>query len=497
MSINKKSPDAFYRLGNEFYEKGDFRTAISYYDQAIGLDSSNNKYYYNRGLAKACLEEYDGALEDFRKVLELKENFVEAYYLIGLCFEYKQMIDEAIKEYNKALKLNPEFKDAQNRIELCKSKVTNQNRSNYSEIIEQVKDLEKSGQHHEALVILEKALRDNPDNIHLLFFRRIIGTKIDISLRCEKVCGLRELRETFDRLVLTPLRFADDPIYQVPIAQTSKGILLYGPPGCGKTLFVRTLAKELGIVLIEIVLSDVLNLYAGESEKRLTEVFNRAKEIAKSGTAVLLFIDEVDALGYTRNMTPETNEASWNRHLIATFLGLFNELQGISNIIVVGATNRPWTVDEALKRPGRLGSAIIYCAPPDEQVREDMFRLYSRDTPGCDELDFTKLAEITQWFSGDDIRSVCRDVHFEIARKRKKYEQIDAYAITEDYIKQIKEKSPQVLSWMRKIDKTYFEGQIEDYELDKQLKVDLARLRTLELPVLEATEQKSRQTYVS
>jgi transitional endoplasmic reticulum ATPase len=219
-------------------------------------------------------------------------------------------------------------------------------------------------------------------------------------------------------------------------------------------------------------------MWCGESEKRLTEVFAKAKETAKSGTPILLFIDEVDALGYARTMTPEPNDASSNRHLIATFLKLLDGIQDIPNIVVVGATNRLWSVDEALRRPGRLGSAILYVPPPDEHARKELFKHYSWETPGHTNLKFKELARQTPWFSGDDIRNICRDVHFKLAQNNIKYKK-NRHAEMRDFIKLIKNKKLQLqtINWMRQVTRYYDEGKIDSKEIDRKLLEDIERFR--------------------
>lgn len=479
-----RSSDFFYKQANEHYEKRDYEGAIGLYSDAIALDHGIYKYFFNRGLAEACLKRYDDALEDFHEVVKIKEDSAEGHYMIGLCFERKKMICKAISEYDKALKLKPDFKEAQDRKGHCESKRRQRPHNQAtkksacdSAVGELVKSLEEDGTISNVLTVLQKL--GKTDDPLLTPQRRTISAKAEVPPRGEVVCGLKEFKDTIEKTIITPLMFSNHPIYQVPIAQTSKGIILHGPPGCGKTLSVTKLAKENGIELVEVVISEVLNMWVGESEKRITKVFNSAKEIARNGRPVILFIDELEALGFNPSMTAESDEQSWCRQLIATFRMLFNDIQNIPNLIVIGATNRVWSVDEALKRPGRLGSAIIYCPPPDEPTREELFRHYSRDTPGHESLDFRKLAEKAQWYSGDDIRCICRDAHFEIAMRIVKG-QHSAHATTEDFLRLIKGRSSQVITWLRQTAQAYREGKIGDNEIEKQLRDDIALFNAYE-----------------
>jgi SpoVK/Ycf46/Vps4 family AAA+-type ATPase len=138
-------------------------------------------------------------------------------------------------------------------------------------------------------------------------------------------------------------------------------------------------------------------------------------------------------------------------------------------------------VDDSLKRPGRLGDSIMYVAPPDEKTREDMFRFFSKDTPGHEKLDCKKLAIVTPFFSGADIKSVCRDAHLEVSREIVVRKRTRTKAKTADYEWYIDKKLPQTLSWTRKVAKEMAGGKIEKHELASQLLDDLRRARAMDL----------------
>jgi SpoVK/Ycf46/Vps4 family AAA+-type ATPase len=498
---DEDAADDYYREGNRFYEKGDFDNAIAFYTKAIECSSSNNpnlyKYHYNRGLAHACKEEYVKALSDVQKVIDLMPGFAEANLILGLIYEYMHQLDDAISQYRIALKKNPDFADAKNRLELAYSKKSKPAEIRWSKpscedhsgTLNKAAVLEEQGSYGEALMLLEEALRKDVDNFNLLLHRRILLDKIRGN-KCEVVFGLEEFKDTFDKLVICPLLYRDDILYQAQVVQSSKGLILYGPPGCGKNLVVREMAREAGLRLMQVVLSEILNMYQGESEKRLTQIFHEAIEAAMTGQPVMLFIDEVDALGFARGMTAGPEEPSWSRHLIATFLRLFNEIEDIPNLVVVGATNSFWSVDDALKRPGRLGDSIMYIPPPDEKARESMFRYFSKDTPGHQKLDCKKLASITPFLSGADIKSVCRDVHLEICREIVKYKRIRTKAKTENYEWYIDTRKPTVLSWTHKVEKALDEGKIQRFELDPQLVKDIRLAHSLDRRYIGRTRRK-------
>ena len=497
----------FYRIGNEYYEKSRFRRAIWFYNYAVFFDPSNYKAFYNRGLAKACLENYASAIEDFLRVLELK-NFAECHYVLGLAYEYKRMPEDAKREFREALKLDPEYKDAKNRLENFDSRQAKASGDSSGEtsddecqrIVEEAKKLVAEGNVYAAIRKVEEGLRRKPDHFNLLLYRRVLRTEEPIEH--EAVIGYGQLKAILRRKIIIPIKYREHSIFKnSSISKHFKGILLYGPPGCGKTMIVENLAREEGFVYIEVVMSEVLNLYYGESEKNLTAVFQKAVETAKDGKPVLLFIDECDSLGRNRTMMPDPKESRLEHSLMATFLNLFNEIRDIPNLAIIACTNRPWSIDEALKRPGRLGSSIIYCPPPDEETRETMFKHFSKETPDSETLDFKKLSEISAWFSGDDIRNVCVDVFDEIAE-----ETIDAEAkecsdrraeetLQEKYERYIRKRVPQTLCWMHKIAEAWMSAQIEPSEIDAELKCDITRLLSNDSPPSKADGQNHDLSY--
>jgi len=517
------SAKRLYEEANEYYEKGFFEKAIELYSKAIARSPEGNpdvyKCFYNRGLALCCLERYMEGKSDIQMVLGLKPDFAEGWYILGLCKEYMKDFDGAAEAYDEALKRDPDFKDAQNRKELLESK----RRSGHSDLIskssstrgnchehdttmEQVRDLEKEGKFEEALALVETTLRTDPDDFPLLLAKRVLIGKMVACSKPDTLCGLDGVKDTCDRNFGCKIKNFNHRLYRARIVQSSFGMTLHGPPGCGKTSIIVAIAKENGIELVEIVLSEILSMRSGESEKRLTQAFETAKEIARSGKPVIVFIDELDSLGIARTVTLEQGEGSWSRDLRNTFRRLLNEVRDIPNLAIVGATNYLWSVDVALKRPGRMGASIIYVPPPDTKTREEIFRLYSEETPGHESLDYKKLAEITQWFSGDDIQNVCREVYNEVARRIIIKEREEAAAVgrritvekqeegaanMKDYRRFINDRIPTCLSWIQDVARAWIEGRIRNNEVDKRLLADIE----LACPNAASEREKAKKTY--
>jgi SpoVK/Ycf46/Vps4 family AAA+-type ATPase len=176
------------------------------------------------------------------------------------------------------------------------------------------------------------------------------------------------------------------------------GLLLYGPPGCGKTFIARAVAGELGAAFISVTLADVLDMYIGNSERNLSEVFATARR----NSPCVLFFDEIDAIGQKRSQL--RNNAA--RGVVNQFL---TELDGVDaaneGVFVLAATNAPWDVDVALRRPGRLDRTLLV-VPPDQAAREAILRHHLKDRP-VSNIKLASVAKKTEGYSGADLAHVC------------------------------------------------------------------------------------------
>ncbi|MCA9796875.1 MAG: ATP-binding protein, partial [Candidatus Eremiobacteraeota bacterium] len=179
--------------------------------------------------------------------------------------------------------------------------------------------------------------------------------------------GMEQLKEQIRLNILYPMQKPE--IYEAYGKKIGGGIMLYGPPGCGKTHLARATAGELGANFFTLSLNEVLNMYIGETEKNLAKLF----ETCRARTPSILFIDEVDALGAKRS---SINNAS-TRWMVSHLL---TEMDGIQShnekVLVLGATNAPWNVDSALRRPGRF-DRVLFVPPPDARARAEILKLHS------------------------------------------------------------------------------------------------------------------------
>jgi len=423
-------------------------------------DSKFVDAYFNRGLAHALSGESRDAIEDLTKVHELSPRASDAYHARGLILERMSRVPEAKECYDKARELNPDYKPRGDGLEHLKRDDRKKG------------DIEAPSESELLRAIAEAAKTWRgmfPDRKDESSDQSQAEEKLAEPPLIE-IVGLYERWARLKEVVILPLKYHDKEIYQARVVRSSRGILLYGPPGCGKTLTVLHLTREGDITMLKVTLAETLNMWVGESDKHLKAVFDEAISRAKKGERVLIFIDEVDALGFARGGGPD-KETSWNRHLLATFLGCFDDIQPYPNIAVVGATNDPFNVDGALRRPGRLGGTTIYIPPPDEIARRELFQLYIRDTPIEDDVNLQKLAERTKWYSGDDIRKICRDVHYKIAPNIA--EGKPTKATMSDYLETIKTTPISTLQWFIDIQRRLAEGLIDEMLLDRDLERNL------------------------
>jgi len=217
-----------------------------------------------------------------------------------------------------------------------------------------------------------------------------------VELRLADVGGMGDVKARLEAAVLAPLR--NPELGKLYGKSLRGGLLLYGPPGCGKTLIARALAGEMGAGFVEVSLADVLDMYVGQSERNIQEVF----ETARRSAPCVVFLDELDALGQKRSHLRSAARGSVNQ--------LLRELDGAATdnegVFVLGATNHPWDVDVALRRPGRFDRMLLVL-PPDEPAREAILRYHLRGRP-IENVDVRKLARMTDGYSGADLAYVCQ-----------------------------------------------------------------------------------------
>ena len=210
------------------------------------------------------------------------------------------------------------------------------------------------------------------------------------------VAGMAEVKARLEAAFLAPMR--NPELRKLYGKSLRGGLLLYGPPGCGKTFIARAVAGELGARFMAVSFADVVDMYIGSSERNIREIFATARE----NSPCVIFLDEVDAIGQKRSQLRSTPMRSVVNQLL---LELDDVTGGNDGVFVLAATNHPWDVDSALRRPGRLDRTLLVL-PPDEDARAAVFRYHLRDRPVAG-IQLAALAVRTDGYSSADIAHIC------------------------------------------------------------------------------------------
>lgn len=255
------------------------------------------------------------------------------------------------------------------------------------------------------------------------------------KIKFEDAGGMKRVKEEISMKIIQPLKNPD--LYKAFGKKIGGGILLYGPPGCGKTFIAKATAGEIDAKFINISLHDILDMWVGSSEKNLHEIF----EMARANTPCVIFIDEVDAMGASRSDLKQ----SAMRHVINQFL---SELDGVDSdnegLLILAATNAPWSVDPAFRRPGRF-DRIIFVEPPDAEAREEILQSQLKGKP-VEAIDTKKIAAQIENYSGADIKAL-----IDIAVEDKLRESMSKGSLqpltTKDLLKAARQHKATTLEW--------------------------------------------------
>jgi transitional endoplasmic reticulum ATPase len=220
-----------------------------------------------------------------------------------------------------------------------------------------------------------------------------------------EVGGLLEVKQTLIENVIWAIK--DPTRFKKAGISPARGIMIYGPPGCGKSMLVRALATESGANLITVRGPEVLSKWLGDSEKAVREIFKKAKTSSPS----IIFLDELDSLAMTRSGSIQQTD-----RVLSQLLTEIDTIRSVGDVFVVGATNRPDLVDVSLMRPGRL-ELLVYVPQPDEEAREEILKIQTIAMPISPGISFSSIASKTKGYTGADLLSLAREAAIEAIRR--------------------------------------------------------------------------------
>lgn len=348
---------------------------------------------------------YEEALKLTENEIEQRKEWAFGYFVLAKSLYFKEEYEKAKEYYDKAVQLDSDLEDDEF----------------YEEILQNI----RSEKVELKVIDFSNKVQECDDEFQ----------KPKISFK--NVAGLEDVKESIRSNIIFPLQ--NPEIFRAYGKSAGGGILLYGPPGCGKTYIAMATAGECDANFISISITDILDMYLGESEKNLHTIF----ETARLKTPSIIFIDEIDAIGSSRQgMKNQTSRTLTNQLLIE----MDSTRNNNENLLVIGATNMPWYVDSALRRPGRF-DRIQFIPPPDLAARIEILKLHLKDRP-CEEIDYALLAKKMNKYSGADIKGVC-DVASERAIKKAMEAKKIVPITTEDLLSAIRIVKSSTIEWLK------------------------------------------------
>jgi transitional endoplasmic reticulum ATPase len=249
----------------------------------------------------------------------------------------------------------------------------------------------------EKIVITREDFQNALQNIEPSALREVF---IEVpAVRWTEIGGLESVKQELIEAVEWPLKYPE--AFMAINTRPPKGVLLFGPPGTGKTMLAKAIATESEANFISIKGPELLSKYVGESEKAIRETFRKARQAAPT----IIFFDEIDSMVPTRGTAFDTGVTE---RIVSQILTEIDGLEELKNVVVVAATNRPDMVDPALLRPGRL-ERYIYIRPPDQNERELIFDIHLKGKPLASDIDVKKLAKRAEGYVGADIEAICHE----------------------------------------------------------------------------------------
>jgi len=338
-------------LGDKYFHLNQIEEAESEYQVVLEYDKNNIRA--KEGLAEIYFRRgrYSGVIVIVEELIARQKVTERMLVICAKSLVREKSLDEAQEIYEKILDHNPDFED---------------------------KELDENLRMPSVNFDDDEMDEDDPFGFGFdgeLDDKYYLMEKPEINFK--DVGGMDHVKQEIDLKIIKPLENAD--LYAAYGKKIGGGILLYGPPGCGKTFLAKATAGQINANFINVGISDILDMWIGRSEKNMGYTF----EVARRNTPCVLFFDEVDALGASRSDMKNSS----GRHVINQFLA---ELDGIQSnndgILVIGATNAPWHLDPAFRRPGRF-DRIIFVPPPDQISKQKILEILLKGKP-TEKIDF-------------------------------------------------------------------------------------------------------------
>ncbi|MBO1627261.1 ATP-binding protein [Bacillus arachidis] len=389
-------------------------------------------------------------IDVLKQVLAQDEENGSIWYLIGVEYKEQGDIANALQALSKALQYgDQEWKNkVAAELEALSQVLTSpketiyvteeesQCENNEDHVIEQ--DPEKEKQLH--AVYANENMEENVVSMNVLQGGRSKQKREQEQITFEDVGGLHDVKKAIQMKIIKP--FTSPGLFERFKKKVGGGILLYGPPGCGKTYIAKATAGECRAHFATMSITDILDPYIGVSEQNVREIFR----YARSQKPCILFLDEMDALGFNRS------KASGNPTLRTVIDQLLTEIEGIDTntdkLLLIGATNMPWDIDPAFKRPGRFDK-MIFVSPPDLEARSSIFQIKLAGKP-ISTIDYDMLAKETELYSGADIENVV-ELAVENVLGEIMTTGVERAVTMKDITDAIAETKPSTLEWFRTI----------------------------------------------
>ena len=379
-----------------YSEQGNYEKAAEHLTEVISIDNSNNSAKYELANCFYKQQKISAAEVILEEITENNSN-IKYFELLCYCQLSQESYNDAQNTYKHILSIDKHYYNEDFDAKLKVSSSKNNNEDIHDE---------------DAISFLKKP-----------------------TINFEDIGGMDYVKNEISLKIIKPLEHAD--LYKAYGKKIGGGILLYGPPGCGKTHLAKATAGQINAKFISVGINEILDMWIGSSERNLHEIF----ETARKNKPCVIFIDEIDALGANRNDVNKTT----GRTIINQFLA---ELDGIDSnndgILVLGATNAPWHLDPAFRRPGRF-DRIIFVSPPDDEAKASIYNITLKGKP-CETIDYNSLAKKSKEFSGADIKAAI-DIAIEKKLEESFIDGIPKPLNTKDILKAIKNVKSSTKEW--------------------------------------------------